>query len=428
MIPDPASRLYERLMHPELRLGLGLGLPAGGNGSAAISLDFTTITTLDSRITFTRASSATRVNASGLIETVSSNVARLNYDPVTLAGLGLLVEDQRTNLMLYSEQLDNATWAKVRSSISANAATSPDGTSNADKLVEDTTASDNHLVRQAVTFAAAQYTRTVYLKADGRSWARLQVGSVASCYYDLTNGATGTVSGTGSPSASITNAGNGWWRCILTFTATAAALDCAILTATGNGGDVYTGDGSSGILIWGDQVEAGAFATSYIPTTSAQVTRAADVPVISGADFSAFFNATEGSIYVAHDFPLSNNAEPVCIDDGTSANSLEIYRSSATRLNGWCQSGGVNQADIQSQALTGTRKKSVLVYKANAFSFCVDGGTPVADTSGSVPTGLTTMRIGHYRGPSFAINGHVRTLSLWRRALSTAEQQSQTAS
>jgi len=420
MIPDLASRLQERLMHPQLGLGLGLHLQAGGAGGPALLLDFTTSAVLDSRITFTRASSATRVNASGLIETVSSNVARFNYDPLTLALLGLLVEDQRSNLSLFSEQIDNAVWAKVRSTVAANAGTAPDGASTADKLVEDTTASDNHFVRQTVTLSAGVHTRSVYLKASGRSWARLIIGGLGSCYFDLTNGATGTLTGTGSPSASIVNAGNGWWRCILTATATAATYDCNTLAATGNGGDVYTGNGSSGILIWGEQMEAGAFATSYIPTTSAQVTRAADAPVV---DISAILNASEGAIVVRGDLPKSDNGVMVSADSGADTERLDIYRASSSRLNGRCTAGGVVQADIQSQALTGTRKAAALAYKANDFAFGADAGTIGSDTSGSVPTGLTTLRLGHLRGPTAASNGHVTALSIYRRRPLNAELQ-----
>jgi hypothetical protein len=114
-----------RLRHPEMHLGAGLGLSAGGRPKALLDLDFTTISALDSRISFTRASPATRINANGHVETVAAHQPRFSHDPVTLRSRGLLVEDQRTNVLLHSENFDAASWAKTRCSIASTSALTP---------------------------------------------------------------------------------------------------------------------------------------------------------------------------------------------------------------------------------------------------------------------------------------------------------------
>lgn len=217
---------------------------------------------------------------------------RFDYDPVTLASKGLLIEEQRTNVLTYSEQVDNAAWTKGAASISANATPAPDGTSTADKLVEDNTTSV-HQVNQAVTTTAIAYTFSVYLKAAGRNWAILGItdsgSTVRLTWFDLANGAVGTV-GT-NITASITPVGNSWYRCSVTVAAAVAGFNTfRIYTSTGNNTTTYTGDGTSGIFVWGAQSEAGSFATSYIPTVASSVTRSADIASMTGSNFSSWFN------------------------------------------------------------------------------------------------------------------------------------------
>jgi hypothetical protein len=161
-----------------------------------LNLDFANSKIVDPRITFTRASTATRTNEKGLLETVASGAPRIDYDPVTLACKGLLVEEERTNLLTYSEQFDNAAWAKGGASILANAAIAPDGNMTADKLVENTAASTAHLIMQNCSLTSGQpYTITFFLAAAGRSECIIgfDPGSVFSTHqYARFNLLTGT--------------------------------------------------------------------------------------------------------------------------------------------------------------------------------------------------------------------------------------------
>ena len=209
-----------------------------------------------------------------------------NYDGVSWGSeftSDLATPDVWTNLATYSEQFDNAAWTKNRSSISLNSTTAPDGSSAADTLIEDGTASATHYMRTAAAKAASaiQYTHSVYLKQKERAWVAVCMGyggnPVDACVY--ANLAAGTLGGSGSSAFSgvtsaIQDAGNGWYRVSITATSnTDTSIQVAIAIATSDGGFIYSGDGTSGIYLWGAQLEAASTAGPYTPTTTAAVAR-----------------------------------------------------------------------------------------------------------------------------------------------------------
>ena len=159
----------------------------------------------------------------------------------------------RYNLLTKTEDFSDAAWTKTRCSINANAITAPDGTLTADKLIEDSSASTTHAIQSsAQTLPLGNYTGVFYGKAAERTWAVLGIGASTTgiAYFDLLNGLVGTV--TGGYTASIQSVGNGWFKCTLTGQAAATLTNpYAIYTATGNNGGSYTGDGTSGVYIWG---------------------------------------------------------------------------------------------------------------------------------------------------------------------------------
>ena len=407
-------------------LGLGLGMALSARPSPALWLDFLNTTTLDSRITFTRGSSATRVNSSGLIETVATNVARFDYDPVTLAAKGLLIEEQRTNLLTYSEQFDNAAWAKRSlSGVTANAAVSPDGTANADKLVEDST-TDFRQVAQSPSLAAVQHTFSVFLKAAERTWARI-VCVDGSAYINLATGALGiTAAGTVSFSAQTpVYYGNGWYRVAGVFTPAAGFATVAVRLAIGNGGQTYPGDGTSGIYIWGAQLEAGAFATSYIPTVASTVTRSADVATMTGANFSSWFNASQGTLVTAFRTGTVSGTRTVCAANDTTSNESIRLRTVSTNPFLTVTDGGVDQADIDAGTVAAsTVYKIAGAYTANDFAACLNGGTVGTDASGTLPT-ATQLVLGNSAAGNY-LNGHIRSLAYYNTRLPNAQLQSLT--
>ena len=230
-----------------------------------LDLDFANSKTLDPRITFTRASGGSYVGADGLIKLAGVNEARFDHDPITGESLGLLVEEQRTNLLLRSEEFDNASWNKGNSTVSANSAAAPDGMLTADKLVEAATTSAHSVFSNFAATGAVPATLSVYAKAAERSEVALQIFEGASLGTAVFNLVSGTIA---SGSGLITPAGNGWYRCSTTVTPPTGTLVRAFIITALGGGISYTGDGTSGIYLWGAQLEQSATVGEYIPTTS----------------------------------------------------------------------------------------------------------------------------------------------------------------
>lgn len=170
------------------------------------------------------------------------------------------------NLLSYSEEFDNVYWAKNGVTISPNATISPIGSNNADKLVENT-ANVLHFLDRPVPTAVTPnqvYTRSIYLKAAGRSWVVLNFydGTVSNLtWFNLANGTIGTASP--NTIAIITDEGNGWYRCSLTKTVTSTQIYIGTEMALSDGTSSYQGDGTSGIFVWGAQLELGSVATAY---------------------------------------------------------------------------------------------------------------------------------------------------------------------
>jgi hypothetical protein len=345
--------------------------------------------------------------------------ARFEYDPVTLAPKGILIEEQRTNLLLRSEEFDNASWNKLGATITANVASSPDGALGADALVEDTS-TGAHVVFQPISFVSGTtYTVTVFAKAGTRT--RLNIvcvtGAIFNGDFDLTNG---TITGTYTGTSSITPAGNGWYRCQMTATAGATASGNVQFRLISSGAITsYTGDGTSGLFLWGAQIEAGAFATSYIPTVASQVTRSADVCTITAPMFAPWYNQSAGTFLVEYTQGSGTTARAATVaSDGTNSNTVELYidgSNDATTLPFYgVYVAGAAQAALSFAAATqNATHKMGAAYQANDFAGSVDGASVVTDTSGTLPT-VNRLSIGSSGTAATAFaNGHIRRITYY---------------
>ncbi|WP_434221835.1 phage head spike fiber domain-containing protein [Limnospira platensis CENA597] len=250
--------------------------------------------------TVTRASTATYVDAAGRIRTAAVNKPRYTFNPETGERLGLLVEEQRTNLVSWSEDFDNATWTKTRASITPNVIVALDGNLTGDKLVEDSSTNTAHHVNR--TFSATSgttYTLTIYAKAAERSILVIAFATQfpANSFANFNLLTRAITAGGGLVSSSVTSMVNGWYRCSITSTASSTAT-ATIVHYLNNGSSIlYTGDGISGIYIWGTQLEASSTPSPYTPTQATSVTRASDaVSRVLGDEF----NPSEGSFYIEY--------------------------------------------------------------------------------------------------------------------------------
>jgi len=265
----------------------------------SLNLDFANSKKLDSRITFTRGSTATYTDESGIIRTAAANEARFDHDGDGNS-LGLLIEESRTNLLTRSEEFnDGAAWGKTNVTVTANAAVAPDGTTTADKLSATTTNGIHSIFSAAIS--AGTYTFSVFAK-------KAEYDRIIVNYYGISfNLNTGVIESTlpwqYNTSAKIEKFADGWYRCFVTGTA-AGNLYLSLANAAPAGNlsapPSFAGDGTSGIYVWGAQLEAGSFPTSYIPTTSSTVTRSAEVVSMTGTNFSSWYNQSEGSFIIEH--------------------------------------------------------------------------------------------------------------------------------
>jgi len=356
-----------------------------------------------------------------------AGVPRFDHNPTTGVSLGLLIEEQRTNLLLYSEQFDDAYWTKTRTTITSNTNIAPSGALTADAFYDVTGSGGQSAIQRAVTTTAASHTFSVYAKYLNKQWIRLTTSlfSFGTTYFDLQNGVIGTVNA--NHTAAISSVGNGWYRISITFTATAAVNTFYIEGAAGNGVPTYTPVDGQGYFIWGAQLEAGAFPTSYIPTVASQVTRSADAASMTGTNFSSWYNPGEGTLYAESISPNSFSRCQASINDGTNNNKIEPALSSGNfYLLGVNVAGvSVGSATTANAATANASSKTAGAYKVDDFAVSLNSGTVATDTSGTLPI-VDRMFIGQRTAGSVAINGTIRKLSYYPLRLTNAQLQALT--
>ena len=371
--------------------------------------------------------------ASGLetyYPTTSSAVyaARFDHDGATKESLGLLLEGERTNLLTYSE--DFTQYANFNTTDLADQTTSPEGSTNAAKLSE-AASTGLHYIQNNIAFSYTSgdsYTHSVFLKAGTVSVMQLLMpsgafGSNAFANYDLTNGVVGTVGS--SATASIEDFGNGWFRCVLTATATATSTQAGGFVVFTNNSTTaarapsYAGDTASHVFIFGNQLEENPFVSSYIPTSGATATRARDLCDILTNSFR--FSETEGSILIEAEAFHDAGATHIFyrLHDGSNDESTTLLNKSNDTSQhryqirtGGSQIAGKNVVKSIVQVF-----RSIVTYKKDNFTFASQGESPTPATSGTPPTGIIELSIGKNHGTANVLFGHIRTLQYFARQL-----------
>ena len=358
---------------------------------------------------------------------------RFDYDPVTLAPRGLLIEEARTNLLTYSDDWSNAAWVKQQVTISTNVTLSPDGTANADKIAEDNTTAF-HRAYQTINKAASAitYVYTVYIKAAERTTASVFIqdsGVFAQTDINLVTGALSNIVGT----VSATNAGNGWWR--VSVSGTSGAFATALCMVASNNGGSFLGTTGSGIYVWGAQAEAASFATSYIPTVASTVTRNADVATMTGTNFSSWYNQPQGTFVTDFSrFGFDAVAGSVILtqaDDGTTNNRVALRLNSRV-ADASAQATIVSGGSVLVNAGAGTLAsmanrivRATLAYQVGTPAVGRDGSVGDVAAIASLPT-VNQLSIGQGAGAA-AVNGHIRNIAYFNTRLPNAQLQTLTA-
>jgi hypothetical protein len=346
------------------------------------------------QFTFTRATTATRVNASGLIESVASGVLRLDY-PVTGGCPAALIEPSAQNLIKQSEAFNTAEWTGIGlnafgsgSVANSTGTTDPFGGTNAD-YIQENSASGTHVTLQinAGQVSGTNLTFSVFAKAAERTQINLfnNGGGGGNATFNLTSGTATLVAGV---SASIQNYGNGWYRCILTYTPNATGnfnVQVRLVDASGN--TSYTGTGASGLYVFGAQVETGAIPTSYIPTTTGSATRNADVCSVSGV--SGYIGQTEGTLYAEVDFRnIGYNGVVITLQtDNWITNSIQIQKSLGNQWRITIRAASVAILNVDIGTITAGIYKFALGYNASASGtvLAVNGSILTTQTASSIP-------------------------------------------
>jgi hypothetical protein len=403
-------------------------------GAPSLSLDFMAPGTLDPRITFTRASTATYTDASGTIQTAATNAPRWDYDPVTHALRGLLIEEARTNLLTRSIPLGGS-WANLSATTTGAAGTAPDGTNTLVQLAEDTS-SGFHMTYSPVTISASSTNLfSVYAKASQVRYLQLTVDDAGSngvfTTFDLQagaiSGAPTTFGAAVAGAASIQLVGNGIYRCSMTANV-GAATGARTLLALSNLGNPplfpqYVGNSTNGLFIWGAQVEQGAFPTSYISTTTAAVTRAQDIARVPSASMG-WFTAPGGS-WVAEFIMLTSplagiNPRVVSIPTAAGVAPITTQNTRGAQFDG---SGLFTGNSVSVGAIT----KIGSTYTSGTGTVCMNGGTiaSLAMTTGYaglVASGLAFFVVAA-AGSTDNGSGCLRSVRYWPRVLSNVELQ-----
>jgi hypothetical protein len=295
------------------------------------------------------------------------NVPRLTYQNGGGGCPSLLLEPQRTNVLTYSQELNDLTWTKTNVTVTANTNISPDGTQNADLVNFDAISGARLEKIIAGAFENQTHTITVFAKVtSGTQQFRLKCthGAVVD-YFSSDFTATTT-----------------WQR--FTFTQTfGASIGTSIVAGIINS----TSATAKSILFYGIQLETNSsYASSYIPTTSASATRIADA--CSKTGISSLIGQTEGTLFLDFDNGANDGVDYVFgLNDGTADNRIIIYRSSGARVVTEVRRSGTPQATIQTSPVSAnSRNKCAIAYKANDIAFYVNGVQVGVDTSATIPT------------------------------------------
>jgi hypothetical protein len=304
------------------------------------------------------------------------NVPRLTYQNGGGGCPSLLLEKQSTNVILYSEQFDDASWTK-NVSVTANAIISPDGTQNADKILESAS-NVQQWAYQSPSMTGAQ-TATIYAKKGERNYIAMATAGLDPSYFNLDTGVV--VSTASGATASITSVGNGWYRCSVSSASIVGGTFYIVWISYDGVNRSYAGDPSKGVYVWGAQNEASSYPTSYIPTTSSSATRVLDE--CSKTGISSLIGQTSGTIFWDINFVADGTEQTINISDGTNFIYLQKYTDNKFYTGVY---NGSFVGSITSSVLTSGRKKIAFGYILNSLVLYINGVLIGTDLTSTIPT------------------------------------------
>jgi hypothetical protein len=392
-----------------LYAGADVGTVAGGTGYS-----------------FTRASDGYYTNSDGTLTLFGSGALRRG-------DRGVLIEGARTNLLTYSQEFDNASWTKDNATVTANATTAPDGTTTADLFYPTATGGASYIFLTEDA-SSNTWSMSFFAKPAGKNVLWLNLVSFADrgvVYFDLSDQTIQVVAGSVSTwtNATCTPLANGWFRCSATSTA-AFAISGSEAQAVGicdaKGSTLVTASGTDGIFIWGAQLEAASFPSSYIPTVAASATRAADVLTYTAGVSYPLTLWAEITLNAAS--TLDGNGRIAVETRNTAADRAIIYN-----INGDMGAFSNNNNNTESVSLVSgslaanTISRMGFRVATDNFRFAKDNVLGATDTSGLVPATPNSIDFGN-GGSLNQLFGHIRRAAIFNSALTDAQLQTVTGS
>jgi hypothetical protein len=404
-----------------------------GDGSSGLYIWGAQLEQRDAATAYTPTNGAPVTKYQPQLMFASPDQPRFDHDVLTGESKGLLIEESRTNLIEYSQDFDNVAWTESRSFFSLNKIIAPDGTLTGREFIENTELG-GHYVRSTFSVQSGNLTFSVYAKkANGSRYIQLRPyglgNGIAYANFDVTNGVV-VENGTGGSefvSAKIIDVGNGWYRCIMTANYSTSPTGALFgLSNTAVEIPYITGDNYSGIYIWGAQVEAGSFASSYIKTSGASATRSADDASITGENFSSWYRQDEGSIYSEASTSDFRSSYPrFMINDGTANNRIvtSFFGQQGLRV----QSNGNDYINVSNAVSSDNRNyhKRAIALKKDSFSFYTGGESILSDSAGEMPISVNTFAFYNNLAADGAdyLNGHIKKLSYYPQRLTNEQLQ-----
>jgi hypothetical protein len=363
---------------------------------------------------YTKTTTAAITNYIPQLMTAPAGVARFDCNPITGKSLGLLIEESRTNLFTYSGDL--SLMAQSNTTTTPNICIAPDGTLTGSLLIPNTVSAQHFSTKNIST--SGTNTFFVYAKAGGYNWLGMSGTGNGFTTFNLATGIVGTVGG--GVTASIISAGNGWYKC--SVTQAWVSQTNYIFIEPGDGQYTWTPNGYSGIYIWGAQLEAGSFATSYTATLASTVTRAADSASMTGTNFSSWYNQSQGTMYAEGDFAAGLSSENFYALMGgdyqvfgvtqrrsnLTTRVYDVYTNYNAYLGGQAFTVGANQESF----------KEAVAISNSYFQSSINGVTATPTYSLITTGNATKLLIGQYFF-SLTMTGHIRKLSYYPVALSS---------
>ena len=352
--------------------------------------------------------------------------ARFDHDPITLACKGLLIEESRTNSILQSEAFSSTSWANGVVTRTADQIASPSGATTAD-LITSVTGNFGGKLAQNFTFATTTYTASIFVKKGNWRYIGIQLADVSSSAvipsFDFD---TETVSQNGTSYATIgfQKYGNGWYRITLTQAVTAINSTFAIWMTASNGNVTGPIGAGNTVYVWGAQLEAGAFPTSYIPTTTASVVRSVDICSIAAGPFATFYNPAGGTLATTQTVnTVSTIATPEACRIVGSVGQLQFGATNlANEALRFFSVGSVARSLRTGTRASGVQFKTAIAFANNDLAACLDNGSVLTDTTTqNIPIGVS-MTIGFNAGCM-----HIARLQYFKKRLANAKLQAITA-